>query len=311
MMNQSTKLNHYDYVTQLILEYLEKDTAPWRKPWSDGISVSVLNPCNASNLHQYQGVNVLLLWSRILDKGYTQSKWLTYNQIQNLKGNVRKGQHGTKIVYAKPWEKEKKDKAGQVIVDENGVVEMITGMSFGTHAVFNISQCDNLPQDLFDKEVLEREVSQEKIDALSQQRLDNLFKMVKGMGLTYYEGQSNSAFYNPESHSLTMPQRERFDSIDDFVATLAHELVHSTGGKNFLNRDFKGQFGSQKYAYEELVAEIGSAMLSAKLGIPHLVENSAAYVKSWVKMLSQDNRAIFLASRRATEAVTLLLSFLD
>jgi antirestriction protein ArdC len=119
------------------------------------------------------------------------------------------------------------------------------------------------------------------------------------------------AFYNPSGDYIGMPARSSFDPADRYYGTLAHELVHHSGAPHRLARDLSGRFGSQAYAVEELVAEIGSAFITGRLGLAHETHANASYIASWLAVLRADSRAVFTAARLAQEAADYFLGTSD
>lgn len=107
--------------------------------------------------------------------------------------------------------------------------------------------------------------------------------------------------YSVTRDEITMPGRSAFSSAQNYYSTLLHELSHWSGAPGRLARDQSGGFGSATYAKEELVAELGAAFLAARLGIEH-VSQAASYLQSWLAVLQNDNRFLFVAARQATEA---------
>ena len=115
------------------------------------------------------------------------------------------------------------------------------------------------------------------------------------------------ACYVPSRDEIHLPERQRFQSEANFYATACHELIHWSGHPKRLARDFSGRYGEQSYAFEELVAELGSAYLGAALGLNGVLEGHARYIDRWLKVLKQDKRAIFKAASLASQAQDYLL----
>ena len=116
------------------------------------------------------------------------------------------------------------------------------------------------------------------------------------------------AFYAPQGDYVGMPTADSFASPDAYAATLAHELVHWTGHKSRCDRQFGKRFGDDAYAFEELVAEIGSAFVCAQMGIPLENLQHSSYIASWLKVLKADKRAIFTASSQAKRSSEFLIT---
>lgn len=259
-------------VTQQIIDALEAGVMPWRKPWDAQNPLGGGPPYNLSTGKPYQGVNILLLWA----SGRPTQAWLTYRQAQALGGNVRKGEKGTTLV---KWVVKEKDDDGETFAFPR------------PFTVFNVDQIDGLD-----------EVDGTAPDAPTS----SVMEVGAAAGARMRLG-GNRAYYDPRSDVVRVPERARFNSSDDFEATLAHELVHWTGHPSRLDRTFGERFGDEAYAFEELVAEIGAAFLSASLGLRGEVQGHASYVDHWLTVLRRDKRAIVTAASAAGRAVSLLL----
>lgn len=275
----------YQIVTDRVIAALEKGTKPWVCPWDRTRETSML-PMNFKTQSTYSGVNILLLWSETVEKGFSSPYWLTYKQALELGGNVMKGQKGTQIIYYKLWEKE----------DEDGVKDTIPMLKSFT--VFNLDQIENIEKpDCVTNETRIKhdfEVLEHVETAISKTNID-----IKHGGVR--------AFYSPTYDKITLPERDRFQSSSDYYATSWHELVHATGHKTRLNRELKNSFGSKDYAFEELIAELGAAFCCADLGITGEVQHEC-YISSWLKRLNDDKRFIFKAASLASKAHQFLLS---
>jgi len=130
--------------------------------------------------------------------------------------------------------------------------------------------------------------------------------LIKASGARIIEGGAR-AFYRPADDEIHMPDRERFENAENFYAVNLHELTHWTGHASRCNRDLKGRFGDDAYAMEELIAELGAAFLCAETGIQGRVEHHASYIKSWLKVLKSDHRAIITAASKASQAARFLI----
>jgi antirestriction protein ArdC len=263
----------YDIITARILAELEKGQVPWRKPWR------TLPPANLISKKPYRGINMFLLALG----GYGSQYWLTYRQAQALGGNVRKGENGTKIVF---W---KFDKYETETAD--GEAEKHTSAFLRYYTVFNLEQCDGL------KALL----------ALPAARpIESAEAIVAGMPNPPAFEQDFRAAYIPSTDTVMMPSRTAFESQAEYYSTLFHELTHSTGHAKRLARegfDRPQMFGSESYSREELIAEMGSAMLCGVAGIEQAtVANSVAYLKSWIARLKSDSRLVVQAASAAQKA---------
>ncbi|MBK4716167.1 MULTISPECIES: ArdC family protein [Tenebrionibacter/Tenebrionicola group] len=307
-----TRQDLFQIVTDKIIEALEKGTSPWRKPWrnADGCTTRIGGlPANAVTGRPYSGINVLLLWIDAAEKGFVSHRWLTFKQAQDAGGNVRKGEKSTLVTLFKPFEKKEADEKGKPLLDEQGEA-IVSQRNFMTcFHLFNIEQCENLPPKLLmpvsmsgDEAVISEVHDIERIGRAEQ--------VIVRSGVPVVHLPQNRAFYNPGVDRIVMPEAGQFDYPADYYSTLLHELVHSTGHISRLAREgvtsSSRRFGDPVYAFEELVAEIGSAFLCAELGIQGDIQHES-YIASWLKALKEDKRVIFQASRFAREAFEYLI----
>ncbi|MBX9495296.1 DUF1738 domain-containing protein [Yersinia enterocolitica] len=307
------KVDLFQVVTNRIIVALEKGTPPWRKPWrtvAGGRSVSMSGfPVNAITGRAYSGINVLLLWIDAEDKGVTSHRWLTFKQALDVGGNVRKGEKSTLVTLFKPFEKKETDEQGRPLFDEQGNA-LISKRNFMTSFhLFNVEQCENLPEKLLTPVRVIGE-SGETPEQYDIERIQRAEQVVACSGVPVVHRHQNRAFYSPGADRITMPEAVQFHRPADYYSTLLHELVHSTGHISRLSREgitsFSRRFGDPVYAFEELVAEIGSAFLCAEVGIQGDVQHES-YIASWLKALKEDKKVIFQASRFAREAFEYLI----
>ncbi len=270
------KVDVYQVVTDQIIEALEGGSIPWLKPWKDGNNADPSMPYNASTGRAYNGVNVLLLWS----KPYESNGWLTFKQAADCGGNVKKGEKSTLITF---WQFFKEKKDGQ---ETGQTIPMIK-----SYRVFNVEQCENL----------EKLKDVQPVVAPDTDALD----LAIASGATVKHG-GNKAYFSPSADYIQMPPHANFKESTGYDSTLLHELTHWTGHKSRLERDFTGRFGDQSYAFEELVAEMGSAFLCTMLGVSECTLQHTAYLQSWLKVLKTDKRAIFTAASKAKQAAEFL-----
>lgn len=282
----------YERVTAAILAALEAGTRPWMQPWN---AMHAAGPVSRPLRHDgtpYRGVNVLLLWLAAAENGYAAPHWMTYRQAQDLGGQVCQGERGALVVYANAIKRTETDeKTGEAVEIE---IPFMKG-----YTVFNADQIDGLPDRY-------HATAPVLSDAERSARLDAFFAAT---GADIRHG-GHRAFYAIEPDTIQMPPFETFHSPESYYATLAHECAHWTGHPSRLARDF-GQkcWGDDGYAMEELVAEIGSAFLGAALGFaPRVMENHAAYIDCWVRVLAGNKRAIFTAAGYAQKAADCLLA---
>ena len=286
-MSKTQKVDGYQVITDRIVEALETGTVPWRKPWR---SAEGWGPTSLSTGKEYRGINHLMLSMQSLAAGYNSIYWGTYRQIKELGGQVRKEEKSTQVVLWKPFKKE---------VD--GVEKKF--LMLRLFAVFNAEQADwaegKFPEnpEPQDADYVEPVAKADRIYLGMPQRPE-----VKHGG--------NRAFYSPNLDYIQMPRTDQFDDTEGYYATLFHELVHSTGHESRVGRPgieaFAG-FGSESYSKEELVAEMGAAILCAQAGIEPRIEQSAAYIASWLKVLKNDKKFVVTAAAGAGKAVDFIL----
>lgn len=275
----------YETITNDILVELKKGVAPWVKPWEDGGGIPLM-PYNGASGHHYRGVNVLLLWRASHRKGYRHPAWLGYHQAHGLGGYVKKGEKATAIVYASTFiPRDERDKPEE----EQRRVLFLKGRE-----VFNIEQTANLPESL--ARLPEPKPLGEAMETVEV--------FLRAVGANVLHGGSRAA-YSPHFDRIILPEPATFRSAPDYYATSLHEHAHWTGHPSRLDRDLSGRFGTEAYAAEELVAELGAAYLSATLSIPGKLQH-AEYIGSWISLLQHDPRALFTAAARATDAANFL-----
>lgn len=268
----------YQTITDNIVAALEKGAAPWIKPWTAASGGSL--PHNAVSGRAYNGVNFIVLSCA----AYASNGWLTYKQAKELGGNVRKGEKGTQIVF---WSFPK------VTDKETGEIKTVPFAKGFT--VFNVEQCEGL------------DTSKLKGFTPTAQGATAINDLAANVGADVRHG-GGSAYYHPTHDFIAMPSVDTFTSQEAYAGTLAHELVHWTGHKDRCDRQFGKRFGDDAYAFEELVAEIGSAFVCASAGIPLEGLQHDAYIASWLKVMKSDKRAIFTASSQAKKAADWLFS---
>jgi antirestriction protein ArdC len=292
---------------KLIAAMTEKGRPPWKAPYLlRGL------PLSMSTGRPYRGLNPWLLTIVAEDRGYTSSWWGTYEQIQKQGGQVTKKPEGfeddwgTLVVWWSRWTRDAKDDNGQPII-ENGERKQKTGAILKYFKVFNAEQAE-WPEGLPTKFApLERG---EEFDPIAE--ADSIVVSYASHGgpvITHVD--QNMAWYSPINDQVNVPNPENIRGTHEYYSTLFHELGHSTGHRDRLNRDGITELGKHKrgtvYAFEELVAEFSAAMLCASVGIEDTLENSAAYLKGWVKYLTDDPDAAVNAASRAQAAADLIL----
>jgi antirestriction protein ArdC len=292
-MRTSTATNRadlYSRVTERLIADLKKGVRPWLKPWSAGNTAGRVGLPRRHNGVPYRGINVLVLWGEALDKGYGSSTWMTFKQALALGGHVRKGEHGSVIVYADRIIRTETDDRGEDVEREIPFLK--------AYSVFNVDQIDGLPAHYY-VDADQKADKPELIEAAE--------RFFSATGAIIRHG-GDQAYYSPGADVIQLPVPEAFRDAESYAATKAHELTHWTSHPQRLARDFGGKrFGDVGYAREELVAELGAAFLCADLGIAlEPREDHAAYLGHWLSILREDKRAIFAAAAHAQRAVDFL-----
>ena len=288
-MNTQPRTDVYTRVTHKIIADLEQGVRPWQKPWNAEHAAGRITRPLRHNGTPYRGVNVLLLWSDAMDKGFNAPFWMTFKQAQELGANVRKGEHGSLVVYADRYTKTETDEQGQ---ESEREIPFMKG-----YTVFNVEQIDGLPAHYTAKAAE---------PPAPMARIEHAEAFFTATGATVRHG-GNRAFYASSQDFVQMPPRESFRDAEAYSATLAHELTHWTSHPSRLARELGKRFGDNAYAAEELIAEMGSAFLCADLGItPEVREDHAAYLAHWLEVLKADSRAIFTAASQAQRAADYL-----
>jgi antirestriction protein ArdC len=287
------RTNLYSEITDKIIAELEAGRVPWVQPWGTAAAKAPLAmPRNASTGRTYSGINVLLLWGAVVERGFGGQSWLTFRQALSLGGNVRKGERGTTVVYADRFVPEDQKKRAAETGEDPQAIPFLKRFT-----VFNTEQCENLPEGIA--------ASAPPVpEGLIEPRVEAL---IEATGIDFRIG-GNRAYYVPAHDYVQVPPPQAYFEPINWHRTALHELGHATGHPTRLGRDLSGSFGSRKYAFEELVAEINAAFCCASLGIVPTVRH-ADYIGSWLEVLREDNRAIVRAASQASKAADWLLAF--
>src|SRR6202020_2631088 len=286
-MQRTDKQDIYTRITNQIVSHLEKGVKPWVRPWNAEHAAGRIPRPLRHNGKPYSGINVLSLWASAMAQNFAAPVWMTFKQASELEAHIRKGEKGSLVVYADSIkEKETDEKTGDEIDWE---IPFLKG-----YTVFNVEQIEGLPEVYYAK----AEPSPDPVT-----RIEHAEKFFAALGATIRHG-GNRAFYSNAADVIQMPPFESFQDANSYYVTLAHECTHWTGSKTRLDRDFGGhRFGSEGYAVEELVAELGAAFLCADLELAlEPREDHASYIATWLKVLATDNRAVFTAAAHAQRA---------
>lgn len=269
----------YDRITERIVFLLTQGTVPWHKPWH----VKTGLPRNLISQKPYRGINVFLLMAM----NYESPHWLTLRQANLLGGQIKPGEKSCPVVFWKPMKVNDK---------ESGEERKIPFLRL--YHVFNVTQCTglkNVPK--ADDSAFIQTMPPEIVANMPQRPV-----IKHGMAM---------ASYSPVSDVVNMLDQARFQSEDHYHATLFHELVHSTGHEKRLKRASimeRNGYGSDPYAKEELIAEMGSAFLCGYTGIvDRTINSSAAYLEGWLKSLKDDKTLIVQAAAQAQKAADFIL----
>lgn len=295
-----------EQVTSRIVAMLAQGLPACRERWTVAAQHGI--PCNGKTGERYHGVNVLLLWAAAMERGYTFNVWMTYRQAECLGAQVRRGEKGVMGVFFQAPEGSDR---GIVETGSAGSAEERDGdpQEEGTHGrqlvcrafwLFNVAQIDGLPDAVAAMALTRSDARFTPIDA-ADRLIDASGALIRHRG--------NVAFYSPTRDEIVLPPPACFTRPETYYATALHELVHFTGHPSRLHRDFGRRFGDAAYAFEELVAELGSAFLMADIGlVDATIEGHADYLQAWLRILRSDKTAIFTAARQAEQASAFLMA---
>lgn len=279
----------YESVTNTIIAALEAGTPPWVCPWNG--AQGSLTPANLSTGRHYRGINVLLLNVQAMSRGYAHNRWMTFQQARALGACVRKGETGTGIVFFKMLERD--DDSGRSAANDDGPRRVIPLLRQFT--VFNASQIDGLPEALT--------ALPEPVEGWSP--VASAHAILERSGAVIRHG-GDRAYYRPSDDVIQLPPQAAFPQAESYYATALHELTHWSGHESRCHRTLLGRQHIEAYAYEELVAELGSAFLCGHCGLSGELQH-ASYIEAWLKALRNDKRLIFTAASMAQKATDFLI----
>jgi antirestriction protein ArdC len=283
----------YQEITDKIIAELEAGRVPWVQPWGTAAArASLAMPRNAATQRRYSGINVLILWGAVIDRGFVGQSWLTFRQALSLGGNVRKGEHGTTVVYADRFTPDEERRRAERDGDEPYAIPFLKRFT-----VFNTDQCENLPG----------EFTTAPAPVPEGLILPNAAALIGATGADFRIG-GERAFYSSIHDFIQVPRPDAYFEPINWHRTALHELGHWSGHPSRLGRDLSGDFGSALYAKEELIAEMTSAFVCASLGIVPTVRH-VDYIGSWLDVMREDDRAIVRAAGAASKAADYLLAF--
>jgi antirestriction protein ArdC len=267
----------FTVVVERIMAELDKGNIPWKSSWTNNM------PFNAVSKKLYRGINFFLLSMQ----DFADPRWLTFKQVQELKGTVKKGSKSTAVVF---WSLKEYD-------DEvTGETKKYPILRY--YNVFNVEQCDNLNLKPLANNSNDTIMTGESIVDGYKDKPEVKF------------GPSYNPCYVPRTDVVNMPPIGSFKDSESYYATLFHELGHSTGAEKRLNR--KGvanydYFGSSNYSEEELIAEFSAAFLCAACNIDNDIKQNAAYIQGWKKSIADNPKILVLAASKAQKAADYIL----
>lgn len=290
---KAPRIDIYARITDRVVAELEKGVRPWMQPWHSSNAIGrVSRPLRYNGL-PYNGMNVLLLWSEAVARGFSSPIWMTFKQALELGGCVRKGETGSMVVFASRFTRTETDARGDEIDREIPFLK--------AYRVFNLAQIDGLPDQFYRRQV--------EPDPDPIARIGHADRFFANTGALIRHG-GDRAYFAPVTDHIQMPPFQTFRDAASYVATLSHEATHWTSAPHRVNRDLSRYARDRsERAREELIAELGSCFLCADLGIVPELEprpDHASYLGSWLKVLADDKRAIFSAAAHAQRAVAFL-----
>ncbi|WP_373157804.1 zincin-like metallopeptidase domain-containing protein [Mediterraneibacter gnavus] len=280
-------------LAEQFLHILEEEKLDWKKEWS-GLSGRPYNPVSKT---VYHGSNYFSLLLTSMAKGYQDPRWCTFAQIKEQGWTLKAGKgQSAKIEFWYPYDREqKKAISWQEFREAGGQINDRYQLFSRAYSVYNGDMIVGIPK----LEVTQNEIQPvELVDTIS-----------RNMGVPISYHQTARAFYRPIEDRIYLPYRQQFNSEYAYASTALHELSHATGAEHRLNRKQGGEFGTEPYAYEELVAEISSCFLSSELPIGQTEEhlkNHKAYVQSWIQGIKEQPEALFRAVKDAEQAAAYL-----
>ncbi len=284
--------NRSNQIAQSIIEQIEEGIDKWEMPWHKGLPQAF----NRVTGKYYGGNNLLILWEECLKKDYSQNVWATMRQWNRINSGVKAGSKGTLVKFVIPQnEIEEYDQLELELADDQA--DDVDGFRIFFHYVFNVDQVTNNRQNqigIFDTQksgfaLIDEFVEKAEVDV---------------------EHKGNRAFYSVKNDLVTMPHKASFKSVNDatplenYYATLLHEIIHWTGHPSRCDRSLINKFGTPRYAFEELIAELGTAILTTQFqnrNVPRLTH--AKYVRNWLTILKNDFNYFLQALKLSRTAI--------
>lgn len=285
----------YEVITSQIVAQLEQGVVPWARPWK----VDGLAPSNLVCRRPYRGINVFLLGFRAASTPW----WLTFRQAKALGGAIRAGERSTPVIFWRWVDRKAGGTEPEAAGEENSRPRRDRLPVLRYYSVFNLDQTEGIDP-----------AKVPAADTVEIASVPTAEEIVAGFPEppTIEHRAQPCAFYCPATDSVTMPPRSAFGRAEGYYSTLFHELVHATGhGKRLarpgFDRNHAAPFGSEPYAREELVAELGAAFLCGEAGLEPDIPNTAAYLDHWRQSLSRDARLVITAAQQAQRAADYIL----
>jgi antirestriction protein ArdC len=285
------KIDKYELVTAKITELLERGVKAWDRPWH----------CNGESIYKnlvsgnsYSGINPIICTVDCILNEYESPYFISFKQASEMGWQVMKGAKSTWLRWGGSY----------TVENDEGKEERRTSGKW--LSVFNSQLIDDTKADFKIVDAIAKFPSQENINP--EQRLDKVEEFITKQNAKFLPEGSDRAFYVPKVDAIQLPKFESFTSAESYYATKLHELSHWTGHEGRLARDLSGSFGSTKYAYEELIAELASAFVCNDLGINSQLENHASYIDSWIQLLTGDKKSFFKAAAEARKAANCLVT---
>lgn len=281
--------DNYQIITDAVIQLMSEHGKDWTKPWQAQAS---LGHCNVQSGKPYNGTNIFLLAVSAMKQDFSSNEWGTFKQWQNKGAKVRKGQKGTKIIFFDKIKIEDKD------TQEEKLIPMLKGFT-----VFNADQVEG-----YESKPVEPIAQTKDRDTRAE-------ALIAATGADIRYG-GDRAFYVPSQDFVQMPILEDFkgtdtsSDVESYYSTMFHELTHWTGNKARLDRKMVGKFGSNAYAFEELIAELGAVFLTCQIGINVAPRpDHAKYLNNWLEVIKSDKRAMVKAFAQAQKASDYILGF--
>lgn len=266
---------------------------------------------NIANKHIYSGINQLILHDAIDMHGYNNNLWMTFNQLSELGGKIKKGSKASFVVFKSHLYFDAKTNKNitafvNYMLKNNEDIESLDYKKMGytkQYTVFNVEQIENLPDEYY--EVPKKE------DLTEFERNEKAETLIRNTGIDILYSDEKEAYYDIKEDAIYLPERKYFKSDADFYKVIFHELSHAVGSKERLNRDLSGKFGSKSYSEEEIIVELSTAYICAYLGFESTITDNVDYINSWLSILENDKKFIVSAASKAQKASDYLLQFLE